>query len=636
MAYFRRCFLYCIIPFAALLWLPGRTLAQTDTIDIPEVTITASRLRGWQPGQEQGAVDSMQLSFLKTQNLSEALRRQGGIYVRDYGAGNIATAAVRGTSAGHTAVLWNGLPLQDPMLGLADLSILPLFFFDDTRLALGGASSLWGSGALGGAIHLDSRPEREGGLNLSYQGEGGSFGFLGQGLKLGYGSRGFSNSTKLFLQSADNDYFYKDIFGKEKRLPHAGSRQMGALQENTFRFPDGHQLGVHFWAHQAERDIPPSRVQPDSRARQEDEALRAALDWQWVGQRSSWITRLALLQNRLQYTDSLTNTFSDSRTRSVLAEAEGTHSLSSGLDVKGGLQFNYLEALSDVYPGFPRQDRWAAFAALRWESPGRQWLAVASGRQEWVAGRAIPFTPSLSLRWQNEGALGAGLSASRNYRLPTFNDLYWPGAGNPNLRPEKGWNQSLYLKAEREWESWRGLAQVSGFNYNVQDWIIWLPEGGLFRPENVRQVWSRGGSARMLLEREWGNGGLQMEANYSFTRSTNEGSRDAAGPSFGKQLIYVPRHQGGATLAWQSGGWYLAYLQEWAGRTYTLSDNSDWLPGFTLGALRLSRDWQWKTFSGRLYVKVENLWDENYELVANRPLPGRHFRVGLNIHYSKK
>ena len=636
MAFFQRCFLRYVFLWTVFLALPGRAISQADTIDIPEVTVTASRLWGWQPGQEQGAIDSVQLSLLKTQNLSDALRRQGGVYIRDYGAGNIATASIRGTSAGHTAVLWNGLPLQDPMLGLSDLSILPLFFFEDVRLSLGGGSSLWGSGALGGAVHLGSRREQPNGLSLSYQGEGGSFGYLGQGLKLGYGGLGFSNSTKLFLQSAGNDYPYEDIYGVEKRLSHAGSRQMGLMQENTIRLSKNQQLGIHFWAHRAGRDIPPSRVQPASRARQEDEALRAAFDWQWAGERSSWVARLGAFQNRLRYTDSLTNTFSDSRTRSLLAEAEGARTLQRGLQLMSGLQFNYLEALSDVYPGFPRQSRIAAFAALRWESSNRQWGSVLNGRQEWVDGTPTPFTPSLSVHWHNTGGLEAGFSASRNYRLPTFNDLYWPNAGNPNLRAERGWNQSLYLKAEGKWRQWAGLFQLSAFNYNVQDWIIWLPEGGLFRPENVRQVWSRGGGGRLQLDRPLSTGSLQLEANFSYTRSTNENSRRTGDPSLGKQLIYVPRQQGSASLAWQSAGWYIAYLQEWAGRTYILSDNSDWLPGFTVGALRLSRDWRWKPFSGRLYVKLENLWGEHYELVANRPLPGRFYRIGLNIEFFKK
>ena len=54
---------------------------------------------------------------------------------------------------------------------------------------------------------------------------------------------------------------------------------------------------------------------------------------------------------------------------------------------------------------------------------------------------------------------------------------------------------------------------------------------------------------------------------------------------------------------------------------------------YAAGALRLSRDWRWKRLSGQLYAKVENLWDENYELVANRPMPGRHYRVGVNVEF---
>ncbi|MCB9287423.1 MAG: TonB-dependent receptor [Lewinellaceae bacterium] len=611
-------------------------MGQPDTINLPEVAVTASRLRGWQPGQEQSITDSLKLSFLKTENLSEALRSQAGVYVRDYGAGNISTAAVRGTSAGHTAVLWNGVPIRDPMLGLADLSILPLFFFDDVRLALGGGSSLWGSGALGGVIHLGSRLEEQKGFEVDYQAGAGSFGSRGQGLKLGYGKNGFTSSTRLFFRSADNDYLYKDLSGTEKRLPNAHARQMGLMQENSVELPGNHRLGIHLWAHRADRGIPPSRVQPSGRAHQEDEFLRGILDWQWAGARSSWITRVAASQNRLLYSDSLTNTFSDSRTRSLLAEAEGTHSLLPGLDAKAGVQFNYLDASSDVYSGFPRQDRWAAFAALRWESTGGRWQAVASGRQEWANGRAVPFTPSLSLHWRNRTGLQAGFAASRNYRLPTFNDLYWPNAGNPGLRPEQGWNQSLFIEADKDWNRWEALFRLSAFNYNVQDWIIWLPEGGLFRPENVRRVWSRGGAARLRLERELGSGAVGLEAGYSFTRSTNERSKDPGDPSVGKQLIYVPLHQGSGSLSWRSGSWYIAYRQEWAGRTYTLSDNSDWLPGFAVGALHLSREWRWKAFSGRLYARLENLWNKDYELVANRPLPGRHYQIGLNIHFSKK
>ncbi len=619
----------------ACLFIAASVFAQADTVDIPEVTVTATRLQGWQPGHEQAVTDSLQLELLKVGNVSELLRQQGSIYVKDYGAGNIATAAIRGTSASHTAVLWNGLPLQDPMLGLTDLSILPLFFFDDARIVLGGGSSLWGSGAIGGAIHLDSRQKPEEGWGFRYQGEGGSFGYLGQGLEFDYGSEGFGSSTRLFLQSAENDYPYQNLLGEERRLPHAGSRQLGLMQENTMRLSEHQKLRLHFWAHSAGRDIPPTRVQARSLARQEDRALRGAADWQWVGAQSSWAARLAAFENQLVYADSLSGTDSDSRTRSLLAEVEQTQQFPGQWDVKSGLQFNYLEARSNVYEGLPRQSRLAAFAALRWHSSSQRWEAVLNGRQEWVDGTATPFTPALSLQYAANNELKAGLTASRNYRLPTFNDQYWPELGNPDLLPEESWNESLYLQGKKKWGPWRALLRLSAFNYNVQNWIIWLPRNGLFTPDNVREVWSRGGSSRLELGRQAGGNRFSLALQYSYTRSTNERSRRPADRSVGRQLIYVPVHQGNALLSWQYKGWYASYYQEWAGRNYTLADNSEWLPLYTLAALRLSRSWQWKGGSGKLYFRLENLWNEDYELIANRPMPGRHFRIGLQAQFNQ-
>ena len=623
---------FCLIASLALLLPGGCAYAQADTVlQLEPVTVTASRLRGWQPGLSEGMVDSMQLSLLRTQTVSEALRQQSGLYVRDYGAGNIATASARGASAGHTAVLWNGIPIQDPMLGLTDLSILPLFLFDEIRFIPGGSSALWGSGAVGGVVHLDGLPPANNGWNIRYQGEAGSFGQLANGLAANLRNTAFSNTTRLFHRTADNNYPYRDIFSREKRLPNAETRQWSLMQENTFQLTKRQQLGGHFWWQASERGIPPTRVQQSSRARQEDESLRAALDWQWKGDRSSYMARLATSQAHLIYEDSLTNTFSDSRTSSLLGEIESTHVLKPQWHLKLGLHYNRLGARSNVYETDPRQNRLAAFTALRWWSKNEHWQAVLNGRQEWVDGAAVPFTPSLSLRGQLNPRMAIGASISRNYRLPTFNDLYWPEGGNPDLLPESGWNQSLFLRAEKQGANWSAYLQLSGFNFNINNWIAWLPQGAYWAPENVRQVWSRGGEAQAKLSYKSAIGLWSLHSQYSYTRSTNEKSLLANDATLQQQLLYVPLHQGRVSLAWQFKGWYAAYYHEWTGKAYTLPDNSASLPGASVGALRASRSWQWKKISGLLYLHLENCWNTDYERVANRPMPGRSLRVGVQL-----
>ncbi|MCB0568714.1 MAG: TonB-dependent receptor plug domain-containing protein [Phaeodactylibacter sp.] len=603
---------------------------QADTVlHLSPVTVTASRLQGWQPGSGEAPIDSLQLAMQGTQDVAEALRQQAGLYIRDYGAGNIATASARGASAAHTAVLWNGIPLQDPMLGLTDLSILPVFLFNDIRFIPGGSSALWGSGAVGGVIHLNGQLASSGEWGARYLGELGSFGLFTQGLSVTYGGKAFTNSSRIFYRQAKNDYPYRDIFGKQRQLPNASSRQWGIMQENTFKINAHQQLSVHLWWQEAGREIPPTRVQATSQARQDDGALRTALNWQWTGARSSYIVRMAASGSRLVYKDSLTHTFSDSKTRSLLGELESTHALGQRLHLKAGLHTNLLSAASDAYTQQPRQERAAVFAALRWWNKKERWQAVLNGRQEWVDGTAGPFTPSLSIYGQLSPRLACGLSVSRNYRLPTFNDLYWPQGGNPALKPESGWNQSVFLRTKKQWQQWQIHGELTGFNLNINNWIAWIPQGTYWAPENVRQVWSRGGEARSGARLDSRAGIWSLQAQYSFTRSTSEQSVQPGDASLHRQLIYTPAHQARASLSWQYQGWYAAYIHEWAGKVYTLPDHSEALPSASVGMLQASYSWLLGKAAFSAYLSIDNCWDNSYERVINRPMPGRGIRVGI-------
>ena len=62
----------------------------------------------------------------------------------------------RGTSSSHTSVLWNGIPINSIANGLADLSSIFCHSFSDVVIVNGGDGSLFGSGAIGGSIHLNS------------------------------------------------------------------------------------------------------------------------------------------------------------------------------------------------------------------------------------------------------------------------------------------------------------------------------------------------------------------------------------------------------------------------------------------------------------------------------------------------
>ena len=87
-------------------------------------------------------------------DLANIISSSSSVYIKQYGA--LATPTFRGSSSSHTLVLWNGMPINSIANGLADLSGIFCNSFSDIVIVNGGEGSLFGSGAIGGSIHLNS------------------------------------------------------------------------------------------------------------------------------------------------------------------------------------------------------------------------------------------------------------------------------------------------------------------------------------------------------------------------------------------------------------------------------------------------------------------------------------------------
>src|ERR1700750_995263 len=89
-------------------------------------------------------------------NLSELLRYQSSIYIKENGRGAVSSPSFRGTTAQQTAFVWNGININSSFLGQGDVNNIPLFGYDQIDVKAGGGSVVYGSGAIGGSIHLNN------------------------------------------------------------------------------------------------------------------------------------------------------------------------------------------------------------------------------------------------------------------------------------------------------------------------------------------------------------------------------------------------------------------------------------------------------------------------------------------------
>lgn len=91
-------------------------------------------------GTQKTAFDSTQLKENISLSMADVLTYNSSIFVKNYGRATLSTVSFRGTSPSHTQVTWNGMRINNPMLGMTDFSMIPSYFIDDASLLHGTSS----------------------------------------------------------------------------------------------------------------------------------------------------------------------------------------------------------------------------------------------------------------------------------------------------------------------------------------------------------------------------------------------------------------------------------------------------------------------------------------------------------------
>ena len=174
---------------------------------IPEVTVVGKRPMK-DIGVQRTRFDSIAMKENIALSMADVLTFNSSVFVKNYGRATLSTVAFRGTSPSHTQVTWNGMRINNPMLGMTDFSMIPSYFIDDASLLHGTSSVNETGGGLGGAVKLSTRPADRRGFGLQYVQGVGSFSTFDEFLRLTYGGDHWHVSTRAVYSSSPNDYKY--------------------------------------------------------------------------------------------------------------------------------------------------------------------------------------------------------------------------------------------------------------------------------------------------------------------------------------------------------------------------------------------------------------------------------------------
>ncbi len=623
-----------------LLFFYVNTYSQSDSLKnkvLSEIEITQIRPNLLQTGIKKIQLDSIQLRSNTT--LADILQSRNYLQIQSYSPGQLASPSFRGSAASHTAVLWNGFNLQSAMNGQADLSLIQNAAANHVKIQFGGGGALYGSGAIGGVIHLQNQSMYNQGISSVLRLQAGSFSNFRQQAEVEISKKNYIIDIKLYNHTLENDFKYTNIYLPDNKLvtqQNAAISTQGLVINNSLKTKNLGEIKLSIWTQQAQREIAPTMLSQRKKDAQNDLFFRSTLNYSFSKNSFSVQARAAYFIEKIQFNRFLIDT-STNLAKTVMVETEFNTKTIRNQSIYIGLNHN-LTNVNGSNINNVSMSTLALFSSYKFEFFKEKLNLLLSARQQLQNYQAKPIAFGIGSEFYIYKNLKFRTNLSKNFRLPTFNDLYWTDAsgakGNKNLKPESGWSSDLGLEYNFTKSKFVFQSNMAIFSSKTNDWISWRTNNiGQLSPQNIQSVWSRGLEYGFNL----GFQTLKFKHNFVFNADYTVATIDKVSDNYqnlsNKQLIYVPYNKCFIDYNIIYKNTRLSYQWTYTGFRYSTEDNEDFLPAFSISNISLFQDFVFNKWSTNVFIKCNNIFNTSYQIIAARPMYGIHFNVGINIKF---
>ena len=609
----------------------------------------SSRTNYYREDLKTREIDSASIHRSIFSNLGDLLMSSGTSNVLTYGGdGSISTVSIRGSGSSHTRVLWNGFPLNSLTTGVADISLIPVSFFNSAKITSGSSGSLFGSGTFGGAIDLGRKVDWKKRLSISVGMEVGSFGSYKPGLKFGIGNAKVQYDLNFSFNHVLNNFSYTDFekAGQPKVISsHNSMKSIGLIQNIQFLLPKNNMLQIGAWYFVKHNELPVAMGSyGESLQSQSDSSLKVFLKWRKVFQKTSFEFKAGYLFDHLRFVDEKLNNEGNYSIDSKISSRQAYFDFNTrffhfqNLTIDAGGNFSYLSADVAAYNGPESEYRANLITGAQYRL--NHLKINASIRLNFNPYHKPPPLLSFGANyelWSNH--LWIKANVSNKYRLPGFNDRYWQPGGNPELLPEQGWSTDLGTEIHLLTSTDRSRKlnlEINVFTGRINNWIQWSPGPGYWSPVNFKNVWNRGLELDGYFQRRSGKFDFLFRVNYSLTYSTVEEAENTQ--LLNKQLRYTPKNMVSSSAGFSYLTFYSNLDFRYSGKRYTTEDNDPFYaldPYYTLDLTLGYKSGQVLPGSS-LQLKVKNLTNEIFQVIRSYPMPGRAWYLSLILTIDKK
>ena len=557
------------------------------------------------------------LGVSNSSSVADVLLLSSGLHVGDNGGlSGLKTISLRGLGSAHTAIYIDGVRVGNVQSGQNDLGMI-------------GMENI-------GSVHVDYAQN-----SVSFNTSKPEFGQSAVAGKAAF----YAGSFGTWQPSARIDFRLSDDIALSANVA-------GIISKGDFNYGDGQKrvnndlkqirAGIDLWGrmeageyhvkgyfNQSDRGTPGSVSWPsDDRQKDKNMFLQAVL-------RKGFSSLYSLnLSAKASHDDIFySSSWGDSRYGQSELQLNAAHNLKLfswwQTSLSTALEWDSLK--STVYNASRLSVNTVVSSAFDWNRLDAKVALEYGGAFDITYGNRNYFSPSADLRFSILDGFDFIAFARRAYRVPTFNELYYVGYGNPSLKSEDAWLTDFGFDYHMELdEAWALKAKVDGFYNRLKNKITSAPspeDPNIWAPYNIGIVRSVGTDILFGFahEGEWTYG---ADVKYTY-QSAVDLTPDSA--TYGEQIPYIAKHSlvFSGNLEWKK--WSLSPIwQLRSGR----SDGYGDLPSWSTFDIRFAKSVSIRKV-GILSVNTvaRNLFDERYETVSGYPMPGRNFIIGIELKF---
>lgn len=607
---FKKLALFFALTACSLIW------AQQDSIfHLREVVLVDSQLKNFSDTQ-----NTTQLNDSVIQNnqasLTSLLRYNSVIYFKENGNGMVSSPSFRGTTAQQTAVIWNGININSQLNGQTDFNTLTTGDFNSITVRAGGGSVIYGSGAVGGTIHLNNevafKEKFENQLRLNY----GSFETFGANYTLDIATDKISAHASISHNQSENDYEY---IGFDKKNANGQYENTSFNSHFGYRINRNNEIKLFSYLFDGSRNFSGTIASP-SKSNYLDFNTRNLVEWTNYSGLFTSKTKMAYLTEEYKYFENKAlENFTTGNANTFIAKYDLLYNWSSKIKINSIIDYTQNSGSGSSLTRNKREI--GSFSLLFKHQIAKKFSYEASLRKEITSNYKSPLLYSFGGNLQLFKWYALKFSGSKNFRIPTFNDLYWQGSGNLNLKPES----TLQAEIGQVFSYKNASLTTTAFYSKITDMLRWLPNVyGQWQPNNTDKVSIYGLEALFHWNKDFTNSSIQLNGTYAYTVSENADTD--------KQLIYVPFHKATSSAAYRFKRITFTYKNLFNGAVFTSSDNAYKLKEYSVSNISL----EYKIGNKKpisVSFQVLNLENKPYQNVLSRPMPGRNYMMNLTLNF---